>query len=214
VRQVLSTSVPSNAAICEQYAPLVEGMVRHLHVPGNLCDDARQEGYIGLLEAIRRYDSTLPVHFAVFARPYVKGAIVRHIYTKTQVTETAADDPHARRTSAGQTYEIESDTVEALQIEAWLATLPRSDAWLLRRTYWDDATSDQIAADLGVTRRRVNQIHTKLLRQGAIALAERGDGPDGHRPQHRRSHRHPGDEQRLREECSHVRSQSLHQERV
>jgi RNA polymerase sigma factor (sigma-70 family) len=174
VRQSLTTSVPSNAEICEQYTPLVEGMVRHLHVPHNLRNDARQEGYIGLLKAVRRYDSTSPVHFAVFAGPYVKGAIVRRIYTKAQVTETAAEDPRARRVPAGDSFEIESDIVEALQIEDWLATLPLADAWLLRRTYWDDATSDQIAADLGVTRRRVNQIHTKLLRQGAIALGGAG----------------------------------------
>src|SRR5215204_3084660 len=103
----MSTLTDANA-ICEQYAPLVEGMVRRLHVPDALLDDARQEGFIGLIEAVRHYDTTSPVHFAIFAKSYVKGAILRGIYTRTQVTETAAEDPHAGQPSASETYEIES----------------------------------------------------------------------------------------------------------
>lgn len=170
--QLPSTPIPSDADICEQYTPLVEGMLRRLHVPDALRDDARQEGFIGLIEAVRRYDTNSPVHFAVFAKSYVKGAILRRIYTRTQVTETAAEDPHAGQPSASDTYEIESTVLEALHLEAWMATLPLVEAWLLRRLYWEDATSDQVAADLGLTRRRVNQIHAKLLRQGAMALGE------------------------------------------
>lgn len=167
-----SPSAPADgqAAICEQYVPLIEGMVRRLHVPEALRDDARQEGFIGLIEAVRRYDASLPVHFSVFARPYVKGAILRRVYTRTQVTETPAEDPREGNAIVGGTFEIESTVVQALHLEAWVASLPLADAWLLRRIYWDDADSDEVAAELGVTRRRVNQIHTKLLRQGASAL--------------------------------------------
>lgn len=173
--QIRSTPIPSDLeTVCEQYTPLVEGMVRRLHVPNALRDDARQEGFIGLLEAVRRYDTNSPVHFAVFATSYVKGAILRRIYTVTQVTETSAEDPYAGQPSEHDTYEIESHVLEAVQIEAWMATLPLADTWLLRRLYWEDATSDQVAADLGLTRRRVNQIHAKLLRQGAIALGGEG----------------------------------------
>jgi RNA polymerase sigma factor (sigma-70 family) len=149
-------------------------MVRRLHVPDALRDDARQEGFIGLLEAARRYDANSLVHFSVFARPYVKGTILRRIYTRTQVTETPAEDPRAGHPLAGGVFEIESGAVQAVYLEAWMATLPLADAWLLRRIYWDDADSDEVATELGVTRRRVNQIHIKLLRQGAFALGEEG----------------------------------------
>src|SRR5437879_194509 len=83
----------NDANICKQYTPLVDAMVRRLHVPDALRNDARQEGYVGVLAAIRKYDITSPVHFSVFARPYVKGAILRRIYNRTQLTETALEEP-------------------------------------------------------------------------------------------------------------------------
>jgi RNA polymerase sigma factor (sigma-70 family) len=168
------TAVLSAEYVCTHYAPLVETIVTRLHVPDGLRDDAMQEGFGGLLEALRRYDTSSPVHFSLFARPYVKGAILRRIYTRTQVTETSMEDPYLGDETAGGTFEVESTVVQAIQVEAWLATLPTGDAWVLRRLYWDDADTSQIAAELGVTRRRINQIHNKLLRQGADALGEVG----------------------------------------
>src|SRR5947209_4809601 len=97
----------NDAQICEQYKPLVDGVVRRLHVPAALRDDARQEGFIGLLAAVRKYDTDSPVHFSLFAGPYVKGAIIRHIYTKTQVMETSTEDPEAEDVSIGGTYQID-----------------------------------------------------------------------------------------------------------
>lgn len=160
--------------ICEQYTPLVEGMVHRLHVPAPLWNDARQEGFIGLLAAVRRYDTKSPVHFAVFARPYVKGAILRRIYGRTQVTEVVAEEPTAEDATTGGTYEIDEDVVLRVHLEAWITSLPLADAWVVRRFYWDDADTDQIAEELGVTRRRVNQRHAEILRLGANALGEEG----------------------------------------
>jgi RNA polymerase sigma factor (sigma-70 family) len=165
--------VATDANICKQYTPLVEGMVRRLHVPDALQDDARQEGFIGLLAAVRKYDVKSPVHFSVFAGPYVKGAILRRIYTRTQVTETATDNPGAGDPTVSGAYEVENEVVLGVQLEAWMASLPLADAWILKRIYWDDADTNDIAAELGITRRRVNQRHAEILRRGALAL---GDG--------------------------------------
>jgi RNA polymerase sigma factor (sigma-70 family) len=177
VPQILSTARSGSnitEQICIQYTPLVHGIVRRCQIPTSLRDDARQEGFTGLLAAVSRYDATSPVHFAVFARPYVKGAVLRRIYTQTQVAEVAAADPHEGQPSSGDTYEVEDRVLSAVQVEAWMATLSLADAWLLRRLYWEDAATDEIAVEMGLTRRRVNQIHTKLLHQGATVLG--GDG--------------------------------------
>jgi RNA polymerase sigma factor (sigma-70 family) len=160
--------------MCEQYTPLVEGTVRRLQVPDALHEDARQEGLIGLLAAVRRYDPTSPVHFAVFAQKYVKGAIIRRIYTRTQTVEISAEEPEAEDPTIGGHYEIDDDLVLGVQMEAWMARLTLADAWIVRRLYWEDADSDKIAKELGITRRRVNQRHAEILRQGARALGEGG----------------------------------------
>lgn len=172
----LSARAPKNndAQICEQFTPLVEGMVRRLQVPDSQWEDARQEGFIGLLAAVRRYDTTSPVHFSVFAQHYVRGAIIRRIYTRTQVTEVVSEEPAAEYPTTGGTYQIDDEAVLGVHLEAWMAGLSPADAWILRRLYWDDADTNQIAVELGVTRRRVNQRHAEILRLGAIALGEEG----------------------------------------
>lgn len=165
---------PSEITVCERYSPLVDGMVHRLKVPDALRDDARQEGFIGLLAAVRRYDTGSPVHFAVFARPYVKGAIIRHIYNRTQVTELPAEEPALADPTLGGNYQFDDEAVLGVQLEAFLATLSLADAWIIRRLYWEDADTDEIAKELGITRRRVNQRHAQTLRQAATALGEGG----------------------------------------
>lgn len=166
--------------ICEQYTPLVEGMVERLHVPAALRDDARQEGFIGLLTAVERYDTTSPVHFAVFAKTYVMGAITRRIYNRTQMIEIATEAFGVEGSSATDrvettpAYEIESQVLMAVHLEAWMATLSATETCVLRRLHWEDRTTDDVAAEIGVSRRRVNQIHLSLLRRGADALVGEG----------------------------------------
>jgi RNA polymerase sigma factor (sigma-70 family) len=168
------TRLINDADVCKQYTPLVEGMVRRLHVPDPLRADAKQEGFIGLLAALRNYNPDSPVHFSVFAGPYVKGAIIRRIYTRTQITEFAAEESNLDDRSTRGTYEIDNEVVLGVQMEAWMATLSLADVWIVRRLYWEDADTDEIAKELGITRRRVNQRHAEILRQGAIALDEEG----------------------------------------
>lgn len=172
--QSMGTRVHDDAKICQQYELLVDGMVRRLGVPDTLRDDARQEGFIGLLAAVRKYDSSSPVHFSVFARPYVKGAILRRIYNRTQLAETAYEQPEICDPSLGGAYEIDEEVVLAVQLDAWMTSLSLADAWLVRRIYWDDADTNEIAKELGITRRRVNQRHAEILRQAALALGEEG----------------------------------------
>jgi len=65
--------------LAAEYLPLVTGIARRVfaRVPSSIdLDDLIQEGCIGLLAAIERYDTRIGVPLSVFARHRIKGAIL------------------------------------------------------------------------------------------------------------------------------------------
>lgn len=157
--------------VCNDYQPLIEGTIRQLRIPGQLHEDAAQEGAIGLLAAVVRYDTASPVAFGVFARAYVRGAIIRRIYTRVQTTETPHEQPLTLEPLVRDLADFEGEMVTSLHLALWLATLAPADAWIVQRLYWQDAEVSTIATELGVSPRRVNQRHRALLADGAVVMA-------------------------------------------
>ncbi len=78
-RQYASTRDPAArdalVGLCE---PLVRGVASDYDNPG-LHDDLVQEGYLGLLNAIDRYDPSRGTPFLAFARHFVRGEISHHV---------------------------------------------------------------------------------------------------------------------------------------
>ncbi|OEH93074.1 RNA polymerase sigma factor SigB [Bacillus solimangrovi] len=73
----------SQAKIVEQYSELVEVLARKYSHRKNIHDDLVQVGMLGLLAAIRRYDSQFGKTFESFAVPTIIGEIKRYIRDKT-----------------------------------------------------------------------------------------------------------------------------------
>jgi RNA polymerase sigma factor (sigma-70 family) len=157
--------------VCDQYRPLVDGLIRRMHVPAAMRDDARLEGAAALLRAFDQYDPTSPVHFSVFARLYVRGAISRRVYTAAQIAELPHDDPLAMKPLARELADAEDEMALIADVRRWVASLCDEDGWIIYRFYWTDADAAQVAEELGVTPRRVNQRRRALLSAGAEVLA-------------------------------------------
>lgn len=88
-------SVPLDArarkALIEQHLPLVRKIARRIHarLPRSVSiDDLVQEGSIGLIEAIDRYDEHRLVPLALFARRRITGAILDRLRATDWVPRT------------------------------------------------------------------------------------------------------------------------------
>jgi RNA polymerase sporulation-specific sigma factor len=69
------------------YLPLVDLLARHIaRLAGANWEDLRQDGCIGLIKAISRFDPGRGVPFKSFARPYICGAI----YDSSEITRDMA----------------------------------------------------------------------------------------------------------------------------
>lgn len=68
----------SAVALFTKYSPLVKNRALRFLVPGLELDDLIQEGNIGLLFAVRKYDSRVSA-FATFARKCIDSAIIDYL---------------------------------------------------------------------------------------------------------------------------------------
>ena len=72
----------------DAYLPLVQSTAWRLHrlhhLPQHIHEDLVQEGFIGLLDAHTRYDSTRQVSFGTFARPRVVGAMLDFLHRESR----------------------------------------------------------------------------------------------------------------------------------
>ena len=150
--------------VCERFTPLVKKTISGLNIPQALREDAEQEGMIGLLKAFDRYDTQSPVHFSLFARPYVRGAIIRGVMPRDNALPTtpvgdAVDLDVLGREPVDQTI----DVIENVELLAWLDSLAPTDSWLVWSLYWQGATSIEVASDLNRTVHWVNERHRILI---------------------------------------------------
>lgn len=70
----------AKARLCDRFRPLVRRAIRNLRVPRWLAEDAEQAGYLGLMEAIHRFNTALGTSFASFASKFVYGAVREAAY--------------------------------------------------------------------------------------------------------------------------------------
>jgi RNA polymerase sigma factor (sigma-70 family) len=133
---------------CERYKPLVNSTVATLRVARDMREDAQQEGMIGLLKAYDRFNPAMSVDFSVFARPYVRGAIIRGIFGPAMVVRTVpVGDVNDLAELQDPDPDPESGYIEKMMLKEWLDSLAPKDGWLIWRRFWQGATSTEIAGE-------------------------------------------------------------------
>ena len=75
IEQFRAGSQKAAAALLARYASLVHHAAARVDVPGADDDDLRQEGYMGLLNAVRTYDASRGALFRTYAASCVNNAL-------------------------------------------------------------------------------------------------------------------------------------------
>lgn len=113
-------------ALLVRYTRLTRACARPLFLAGGDSEDLVQEGLMGLLDAIREFDSRQGVAFAAFARVCVQNRLrsaVRSAAREKHMALNAAVPWEEQETSTGQGHENPEDVVIAQ--EAWREEMAR-----------------------------------------------------------------------------------------
>lgn len=83
----------ARSRLIEQYQPLVFKEAMRWNIHTDLLLDALQEGTLGLMEAVERYDHSRGVAFPLFAVHRIRGAILDYLKREGAVSAMSLDAP-------------------------------------------------------------------------------------------------------------------------
>ena len=107
-------NLEARSRLIEQYQPLVFKETMRWHIHRDILSDALQEGTLGLIEAVERYDYRRGVAFPLFAVHRIRGAILDYLKREGAVSAVSLDEPDERGVTLQDTLcDERQDPVEA-----------------------------------------------------------------------------------------------------
>ncbi|MCS7234289.1 MAG: sigma-70 family RNA polymerase sigma factor [Synergistetes bacterium] len=143
----------SRAKIIESYQPLVFKVLSKIGHPPELTLDLLQEGIVGLIEAVDRFEPERGWKFYTFAYYRIKGSILNALTRKMPAWELVDEaDPK------------EGSFDEDL-LSIGLEVLPSEDKKVINGIYYEGKGLKDIAKELGFSLSKIQRIHKRALKR-------------------------------------------------
>lgn len=162
----------SRRRLIEQYQPLVFKETMRWHIRQDLLADSLQEGTVGLIEAVERFDYTRNIAFPLFAIHRIRGAVVD--YLRREGTLAVSLDEQDENGMTLQDFlpdtamSIEEQTGRQLLLERVAKTLqrlPEKEQLVLSGVYLEDKEQKKIANDLALSLPYVYRLQKRGIRR-------------------------------------------------
>ena len=161
----------SRGRLIEAYQPLVFKVVMQIRPPDGLLMDMIQEGTLGLIEAVERFDHERGFRFSTFATYRIRGCVLnamRRLRPREYSLETerqgdatlAASLPDPGTEAALQSVEDEALFV---QVRAAIDRLPERQRAILRATYLEARQPRSVASDLRISLSHFYRLHKEAV---------------------------------------------------
>lgn len=157
----------SRARLIEAYQPLVFKVVMQVRPPDVLLMDMIQEGTLGLIEAVERFDHSRGIRFSTFATYRIRGCVLNALRrlrpreysldTERQGDATLAAILPDPQTEAAL-LSIEDDALFA-QVREAIDRLPERQRAILRATYLEARQPRSVASELRISLSHFYRLH-------------------------------------------------------
>ncbi len=166
-------NLDSRGRLIEQYQPLVFREVMRWHISGTSLQDALQEGTLGLIEAVERFDYQRNIAFPLFAVHRIRGEIIDYLNREGHSKALSIDEPGADGRTLG---ELLPDQGEDLSDQAdrkilfekvaqVLKRLPEKEQIVLESIYLQDKQQKNIAHDMDLSLTYVYRLQKRGIRR-------------------------------------------------
>jgi RNA polymerase sporulation-specific sigma factor len=175
--------------LIESYQPLVFKVAMHLRLRETIVMDMIQEGTVGLIEAVERFDPDRGVRFSTFATYRIRGRILNALRRErsgalwlapqAQTAEAAgdADPPRLEKVpdpAAADRLAAVEDAVLLDQIVAAIGMLPERERRILRGAYFREEEPRRIAGELKISLSHFYRLQKQALERIKAAIIPRG----------------------------------------
>ncbi len=161
----------SRARLIEAYQPLVFKVVMHLRPPDGLVMDLIQEGTLGLIEAVERFDHLRGIRFSTFATYRIRGCVLNSL-RRLRPREYSLDSE--RQGDAALAARLpDPDTEDALlsvedqalvvQVREAIDRLPARQRTILRATYLQARQPRFVASELRISLSHFYRLHKEAV---------------------------------------------------
>lgn len=166
-------SQESRRRLIEQYQPLVFREAMRWHIPRDMLQDALQEGTLGLIEAVERYDYRRNVAFPIFAVHRIRGEILDFLQKENKRSSLSLDEPDENGvTLRDQLPDRAEDLAERTDrqilfehVAQTLQRLPQKEQIVVEGVYLKDQQQKSLAHDLSVSLPYVYRLQKRGIRR-------------------------------------------------
>lgn len=163
----------SRRRLIEQYQPLVFKEVMRWHIQGDVIQDALQEGTLGLIEAVERYDYKRNVAFSIFAVHRIRGEVLDFLKREQKGAAVTMDEPDEMGLTIGDQLADGSDDLadqagRKILIEhvtSLLGRLPQKEQLVVEGVYLKDTQQKTLARDMDVSLPYVYRLQKRGIRR-------------------------------------------------
>jgi RNA polymerase sporulation-specific sigma factor len=170
-RYRIEGDVDSRLHLIEAYQPLVFKLVMQIRPPDPMLMDMLQEGTVGLIEAVERFDHARGVRFSTFATYRIRGRVLNSLrrirpieYSLEQ--DSGGDIPLAARladpVSADALAGVEEQAM-LVQVHHAIDGLPSRERAILHATYVESRAPRRIAAEMRISLSHFYRLHKQAL---------------------------------------------------
>lgn len=163
----------ARSRLIEQYQPLVFKEAMRWNIHTDLLLDALQEGTLGLMEAVERYDHSRGVAFPLFAVHRIRGAILDYLKREGAVSAMSLDAPDEQGLTLQDTLCDDSqDQAEAAsrqflleKVSGVLQRLPEKEQAVVEGVYLKDVEQKHLAKALDISLPYVYRLQKRGIRR-------------------------------------------------
>ena len=166
-------SAASRSRLIEQYQPLVFKEAMRWHIRQDNLADALQEGTLGLIEAVERYDYRRNVAFSVYAVHRIRGEIIDYLKREGDQALPSVDEPDEngltlREMLPDNGEDLTETAGRHLLIEEicrCMDRLPEKEQVIMEAVYLNDRPPKSVAAALDVSLSYVYRLQKRGIRR-------------------------------------------------